>query len=196
LRPAPLRYHAAAGLRRGHPAKTPRAVIAGLLAADVAFAFQQTAVVPAIHSVARHHGAGGRSHRPAGSADPDRAAGLGLAVTVGLLLLTALAAAAWVRLEQKVPDPLIDVHALRTPAVLRADLATVGLGWALFGSYLLVPEFALARPGTSHYGLGAGIAAVGLIMLPLAIGQTVAGPLAGAVSRRVSPGPCSPRAWG
>ena len=108
-------------------------------------------------------------------------------VIAGLLLLTALAAAAWVRLEQKVPDPLIDVHALRTPAVLRANLATVGLGWALFGSYLLVPEFALAQPGTSHYGLGASIAAVGFIMLPLAIGQTVAGPLAGAVSRRVNP---------
>ncbi len=150
-------------------------MIADLLAADVAFAFQQTAVVPAI--------AIGPLVAlilvvPLGWASP---------VTTGLLLLAALAAAAWVRLEQKVPDPLIDVHALRTPAVLRANLATVGLGWALFGSYLLVPEFALAQPGSSHYGLGASTAAVGLIMLPLAIAQTVAAPLAGAVSRRVNP---------
>ena len=57
LKPAPLRYHAAASLGRGHPAKTPRAVIAGLLAADFAFAFQQTAVVPAIHSVEQSLGA-------------------------------------------------------------------------------------------------------------------------------------------
>jgi hypothetical protein len=40
LKPAPFRYHAAANLGRSHPAKSPRAVIAGLLAADVAFAFQ------------------------------------------------------------------------------------------------------------------------------------------------------------
>jgi MFS family permease len=63
----------------------------------------------------------------------------------------------------------------------------VGLGWALFCSYLLIPQFALARPGSSHYGLGATTAAVGLLMVPLAAGQTVAGPLAGLVSRRASP---------
>jgi hypothetical protein len=34
-------------------APTPRAVIGGLLAADVAFAYQQTAIVPAIHDVER-----------------------------------------------------------------------------------------------------------------------------------------------
>jgi MFS family permease len=57
LKSAPFGYHAVANLWRSRPAKTPRAVIAGLLAADVAFAFQQTAVVPAIHSVEQSLGA-------------------------------------------------------------------------------------------------------------------------------------------
>lgn len=108
-------------------------------------------------------------------------------VTVGLLAVSVAAAGAWGRLEARVRDPLIDVHALLAPAVLRANLATIGLGWALFGSYLLVPQFALAQPGRAHYGLGATTAEVGLIMLPLAIGQTAAGPVAGRISRRAGP---------
>lgn len=108
-------------------------------------------------------------------------------VTIGLLVLAGLAALAWGRLEFKVSDPLVDVHALLAGPVLRANLATVGLGWALFSSYLLIPQFVLARPGSSHYGLGAATAAVGLLMVPLAAGQTVAGPLGGLVSRRASP---------
>lgn len=35
----------------------PRTVIAGLLAADVAFAYQQTSIVPAIHDVEQSLGA-------------------------------------------------------------------------------------------------------------------------------------------
>ena len=74
-------------------------------------------------------------------------------------------------------------------AALRANLATVGRGWALFGTYLLVPEFALTRTGSGHYGLGVTTAAVGLLMVPLAVGQAAAGPLAGLVSRRTGPRP-------
>ena len=108
-------------------------------------------------------------------------------VTAGLLALAVIAALAWARLETRVSDPLIDIHALLAAPVLRANLATIGLGWALFGSYLLVPTFAQADAGAAHYGLNATTAEVGLIMLPLAAGQTVAGPLAGRLSRRTSP---------
>jgi MFS family permease len=101
-------------------------------------------------------------------------------------VLLAVAAAG---LERRVPDPLIDVHALRAPAVLRANLAAIGLGWALFGAYLLVPQFARADPGRAHYGLGATPAAIGAILLPLAVAQTFAGPLAGLISRRTGTRP-------
>lgn len=114
-------------------------------------------------------------------------AGWASPVTAALLAVAIAAAVAWGWLETRVRDPLIDIHALLTAPVLRANLATIGLGWALFGSYLLVPRFALASPGTSHYGLGASTAQVGLILLPLACGQTAAGPLAGRISRRVGP---------
>lgn len=108
-------------------------------------------------------------------------------VTAVLLAVAVAAAVAWGVLEVRVSDPLIDVHALLAAPVLRANLATIGLGWALFASYLLVPRFALISPGSSHFGLGASTAQVGLIMLPLAVAQTAAGPLAGRLSRRLGP---------
>ncbi|MBO0833829.1 MAG: hypothetical protein J2P29_17850, partial [Actinobacteria bacterium] len=108
-------------------------------------------------------------------------------VTATLLAVAIVAAVAWGLLEAKVSDPLIDIHALLAAPVLRANVAAIGLGWALFGSYLLVPRFALASPGSSHYGLGASTAQIGLLMLPLAFGQAAAGPLAGRISRRLGP---------
>lgn len=108
-------------------------------------------------------------------------------VTVVLLAAAAAGAVAWVRTEMRVRDPLIDLQVLRAPRVLRANLASIGLGWALFSCYLLVPQFALAQPAHSGYGLGATTATVGFVMLPVAAGQTVAGPAAGWLARRVPP---------
>lgn len=103
-------------------------------------------------------------------------------ITLGLLAVTAGSAAWWVRHERRTADPLIDLHVLAERPVAVANLATIGLGWALFGSYLLIPQF--ARTGSSTgYGLATDSAAIGLLLLPLAVAQTVSGPLAGLFTR-------------
>jgi MFS family permease len=106
-------------------------------------------------------------------------------VTVGLFVIALGSFGFWTRAEMHRADPLVDLHVLREPTVVRANLAATGLGWALFGTYLLVPQFAATDPATSGFGFGAGPVAVGLVLLPLALGQTIAGPLAGSVSERV-----------
>nr|WP_255570894.1 hypothetical protein [Amycolatopsis sp. FDAARGOS 1241] len=75
---------------------------------------------------------------------------------------------------------------LRNRQVAAANVATVGLGWALLGSYLLVPQFARAEPAHAGFGLGAHSAFVGLLTLPLAVTQTVCGPVSGVVSRKTT----------
>ncbi|HVV25360.1 MAG TPA: MFS transporter, partial [Pseudonocardiaceae bacterium] len=106
-------------------------------------------------------------------------------LTIGLLVVAVVGAALWVRHERRSEDPLVDLGVLRTRSVAAANLATIGLGWALFGSYLLIPHFARVDPGRTGYGLAAHSAVVGLAMLPLAVGQMVGGPVAGWVSRQV-----------
>jgi MFS family permease len=69
--------------------------------------------------------------------------------------------------------------------VVAANAATIGLGWALFGSYLLVPQMIRADPGTAGYGLSASAVMIGFLLVPLAIGQTLAAPLAGLLERRL-----------
>lgn len=108
-------------------------------------------------------------------------------VIVAMFVVALVAAVGWVRLEACRSDPLIDVHVLRTRRVAVINVATIGLGWALFGSYLLVPRFASLPPGRAGFGLGWGAAATGLLLFPLAVGQTISGPAAGRVSQWVAP---------
>lgn len=106
-------------------------------------------------------------------------------LTILLFIVAAAAFAGWMRLERRRGDPLVDVHVLREPAVAVANLAAIGLGWALFSTYLLVPQLAETDPGSNGFGLAASVAAVGMIMLPLAVGQTVLASTASWLSARV-----------
>lgn len=119
------------------------------------------------------------------------AVGLGWSspVTIALLALAAVAAVAWILVEHRVDDPLVDVHVLLDRRVATANLATIGLGWLLFSAYLLVPEFIRADPGAHGYGLGAGSAVVGYLLLPLAVAQTAASVAAGSAVRRLGSRP-------
>jgi MFS family permease len=94
---------------------------------------------------------------------------------------------AWMRIETTHDHPLVDVHVLAARPVAVANLATIGLGWALFSTYLLVPQFTELDPGRTGFGLDGSPVIVGLVLLPLAVGQTIAGPAAGAMSTRIPP---------
>lgn len=99
---------------------------------------------------------------------------------VFILLITAVIfGALWVRRELRVEDPIIDLRTLRAPSILRANLATFALGYALFGAYFLIPR--LVQDPSFGFGLDAALA--GAFLAPSAIGQLIAGPAAGYLSR-------------
>jgi len=116
-------------------------------------------------------------------------AGLTLVVSLGwlapltlILLAVSIAASGWwLWHEQHSQDPLVDLHVLARRQVIGANLSAIGLGWALFGSYLLIPKFAQASG--QHYGLGASSFLTGVLLLPLALTQTLFAPLSGAATR-------------
>ena len=116
--------------------------------------------------------------------------GLTLVVTLGpgsfgtviALALAVAAAVLWVRHELRAENPIVDLHVLTSPAVAAANLATFGLGWAMFSSFLLIPEFARTPPTQVGYGLAASGFMVGILLVPQAVGQAVTAALAGTIT--------------
>ena len=106
------------------------------------------------------------------------------AATLGLLLAGAALLVVWVRVEQRVRQPLIELAVLRHRTVLATNLTGLLTGLAMFSGFLLIPQIAQA-PESTGYGLGASVTLAGLLLAPSAVGQLVAGPLAGRLGVRI-----------
>jgi EmrB/QacA subfamily drug resistance transporter len=111
---------------------------------------------------------------------------------LGLLGLSAVAAVLWVLLELRVDEPLIDIRVLAERPVLLTNVTAMIAGFAMFGSFVLVPRFAGAPGGLSagvaaqvDYGFGASATTTGLYLLPGSILMLFAGPTAGLLGRRI-----------
>lgn len=107
--------------------------------------------------------------------------------TVGLL-------AGWVLRELRAEEPLINLRVFGAPAVLLTNLATLALGYLLFGAYFLIPHLVEAPSHDPawvashlHYGFAISAAGAGLLLVPGAIGQLISGPLSGGIQKKVPP---------
>jgi MFS family permease len=85
-----------------------------------------------------------------------------------------------------VPEPLVDMRLMRARPVLFTNLTALIIGFAMFASFLLVPQF-VQTPERAGYGFGASVTEAGLFMLPSTLVMLVAGPLAGALTGRLGP---------
>ena len=96
----------------------------------------------------------------------------------GVALLLAFGA-----LELRTEHPLIDMRVLNRRPVLATNTTGFLIGVAMFGSFLLVPQFA-QTPESSGYGFGMSVTGAGLVMLPSAVTMLFAGPIAGLIGTR------------
>ena len=111
---------------------------------------------------------------------------------LGLFAVSLLAAVGWVVLELRVDEPLIDMRVLAERPVLLTNITALISGFAMFGSFVLVPRFVEA-PGDLPesiaselgYGFGASATMTGLYLLPGSLLMLFAGPYAGVLGRRV-----------
>ena len=79
-------------------------------------------------------------------------------------------------IERRVASPLVDIAANAKPALLRTNIASLCVGFALFASFIGTAAYVQA-PVASGYGFGASIVVGGLCLLPSGLGP--AGPVTG-----------------
>jgi EmrB/QacA subfamily drug resistance transporter len=103
--------------------------------------------------------------------------------TFGLALVGVLFSLAWIRVEARSSEPLIDMAMMRVRGVWTTNAAAFLLGAGLYASFVVFPQFA-QLPKSTGFGFGASVVASGLYLLPATIGMTVLGLRAGAISAR------------
>ena len=98
----------------------------------------------------------------------------------------------WGLVELRVPEPLVDMRVLAYRPVLFTNLTAIISGFAMFGTFVLIPNFVEMPRGLSasvarivDYGFGASATKAGLYLLPSSIVLLFAGPVAGLLGRRL-----------
>lgn len=97
---------------------------------------------------------------------------------LGSFALSVLLLVGWVAYDLRVREPLLDLRELARRRVLLTHLATVALGFVLFGVFSLVP-YLLRAP----FGVQAPPHTAGLYLLPVAVGQLLCGMFADRITR-------------
>jgi EmrB/QacA subfamily drug resistance transporter len=102
---------------------------------------------------------------------------------LGLFAACAVLLVAFIAYERRVEDPVIDMDLMRERAVWSTNLAAVAVGFAMFGSYVLIPQLAEASKD-SGYGFGLSTTSAGLVLVPSAVIMLFAGPMSGYLGTR------------
>ena len=90
----------------------------------------------------------------------------------------------WVVLERHTPQPLADIDTLAKTPVLMTNIATLLVGFGMFGSFILIPTLAQA-PTSTGYGFGVDATRAGLLLVPGALMMLGFGPLSGIIGSRL-----------
>jgi EmrB/QacA subfamily drug resistance transporter len=105
--------------------------------------------------------------------------------TIGLFAAAVVLMAAWMTVELRSRNPLIDMRMMRIPAVWTTNLVALLFGAAMFAVYAFVPQF-LQVPTVAGFGFGSSVTQAGLLMLPMLVTMAVAGSLSGPMAPRFS----------
>jgi MFS family permease len=114
--------------------------------------------------------------------------------STGVLALVGASAvlfALWVRIERRVPEPMVDLTTFARREMAGTNITTVLIGMSMFSSFILLPNFVQIPRGLPvdvaaalDFGFGASPVEAGLFFLPSSIAMMVAGPVAGMIGTR------------
>jgi len=110
--------------------------------------------------------------------------GWGSTRVVGLIALSVVLIAIWIRVESRSVQPLIDMKMMRVPAVWTNNLVAFLFGVGMYSIFAFLPEF-LQTPKSAGYGFGASIVRSGFFLLPQTVMMFIFGLLTGRIANRI-----------
>ncbi len=109
--------------------------------------------------------------------------GWGSPGVLGLFAAAVVFGATFVSFERRVAEPMVDMELMAQRAVWSTNLVAFAIGFAMFGSYVLIPQL-VELPAVTGYGFAESTTVAGLILLPSALVMLGAGPLSGWLGSR------------
>jgi MFS family permease len=106
--------------------------------------------------------------------------------TLGLFAASVVIFAIFAMWQLRTPAPLVDLRTTLRRPVLTTNLASIGVGFALFATSLIGPQI-LELPRQTGYGLGQSMLHAGLWMAPGGLAMMVSAPIAAKVAARRGP---------
>jgi predicted MFS family arabinose efflux permease len=107
-------------------------------------------------------------------------------LVVVILLVGVAVLVAWVAVERKVARPLVDLTALRHPAVAGANVVMFVSGTAMYLLFTLITRF-VQTPSQAGYGYGLSEVEAGLVLVPFSALGFVAGRVVPKMRQKVTP---------
>ncbi|MFB9364529.1 MFS transporter [Kitasatospora albolonga] len=107
--------------------------------------------------------------------------------TLGLFAAAAVIALVWGIIEVKVKHPLVDMKMMARPAVAFTNISGLLIGFGMYGSFMVISNFAQTPEKLAHYGFTATVLHAGVMLLPSAVGSMVAAPVGALLIARRGP---------
>jgi EmrB/QacA subfamily drug resistance transporter len=104
--------------------------------------------------------------------------GWGDSRTIGLFVLGIVLLVAWIVVENRSPQPLVDMKMMRIRGVWTVNAAAFLVGAGMYSSFILIPQF-VESPHAAGYGFASSVTSAGLFLLPATLGMLFISPLAG-----------------
>lgn len=103
---------------------------------------------------------------------------------VGLVLGGLALLGAWARWELTRAAPLIDLRLMARRSIWPVNAVAVMVGFCMYATGYLVPQFVQSDPDVTGFGFGAGVTETGLFLLPALGAGLASGAAAGALGGR------------
>lgn len=102
--------------------------------------------------------------------------------TLALLAAALVCLLAWLGVELRTDQPLVDLQMMRVRGVWTTNLVAVFVGVGMFAAFALIPQF-VQEPKATGYGFDASISEAGLYLLPMTSMLLVVGSQVGRLER-------------